>query len=190
MPKTVAKKKSDHSKPLTELDWIYAARRMLTEHGISGVRIEPLARHLGVSKGSFYWHFRDRRALLDAMLADWRQRAAVAIVEGLEHSGRSPREQLHAWFRLPFERSPIGIDQDFAMRLWGRVDPKAKAALAEMDEFRLRYSARLIEGLGVSPKEARARAILAYSYSRMALALPVGGDDPVHDLIEKILFNK
>jgi AcrR family transcriptional regulator len=190
LAKTVAAKKSARSKPLTALDWIVAARRILTEHGINDVRIEPLARHLGVSKGSFYWHFKDRRALLDAILADWRQRAAVAIIDRLEHSGQSPREQLHAWFRLPFERSPVGIDQDFAIRLWGRNDPKAKAVLAEMDELRLRYSARLIEALGMPAKEARGRAILAYSYARMALSLPIDGDDPVHAVIEKVLFNK
>jgi AcrR family transcriptional regulator len=190
LPKSAAAKKSGRNKPLTTLDWIYAARKILTEHGINDVRIEPLARHLGVSKGSFYWHFRDRRALLDAILADWRQRAAVAIIDRLEHSGQSPREQLHAWFRLPFERSPVGIDQDFAIRLWGRNDPKAKAVLAEMDELRLRYSARLIESLGVSAKEARARAVLAYSYARMAFSLPIDGDDPVHALIEKVLFDK
>jgi AcrR family transcriptional regulator len=190
LPSRLAKKLLNRSGPLTAIDWIKAALVTLAEQGIDGVRVEPLAKRLGVTKGSFYWHFKDRAALTDALLKAWSKRIGEAVAERLEQTDRSPRQELHAVLRLPFERSVSGADIDYAIRLWSRRDPKAKTALAKMDEVRLRQFSKLLIEIGVPAKEARARAILAYSYMRMAMSLPVKGDDRVHAVIEDILLRR
>src|SRR5215469_12958019 len=74
--------------------WITAALDVLASKGIEGVRVEILAKHLKITKGSFYWHFKDRRALLDAMLNEWRRRATFAIIDRLESSHEPPVQRL------------------------------------------------------------------------------------------------
>ncbi|WP_168073843.1 TetR/AcrR family transcriptional regulator [Caulobacter sp. SSI4214] len=187
----IAKQDTDQTGRLTARDWIRGALDILADQGIAGVRVEPLAKHLGVTKGSFYWHFKDRAALIDAMLEGWRKRATLAIIDRLEQSGEGPRQRLNALLNLPLagHRSARGADVELAIRLWGRRDPKAKAALAEVDELRLRYFTQLIEALGHSPEHSRARAVLAYSFMRVAAALPGGIDAKASALIENILFD-
>ena len=160
----------------TRLDaaaWIQAALEVLADQGIDGVRVEPLAKRLGVTKGSFYWHFKDRGALAEAMLDDWRRRATVGIIDRLERDHEPPPVRLERLLRLPFSspRSERGADVELSIRLWGRRDPKARAALEEVDTLRLRYMARLLEGCGVPREESEARATLAYSYMRVSASL-------------------
>ena len=64
--------------------WVAAAFRLLGRRGIAAVGVEPLAKALGVTKGSFYWHFTDRRALLQALLAYWEERETSAIIADVE----------------------------------------------------------------------------------------------------------
>jgi AcrR family transcriptional regulator len=153
--------------------WLLAGLGQLAEQGINGVKIETLAKRLGVTKGSFYWHFKDRETLLTAMLADWRRRATLDVIDRLERSEGEPADRLRRLLRLPMtgRASEWGADVELAIRLWGRHDPAARAALEEVDEVRLRYIARLIEAAGCRPGEAIARATLAYSYMRVASSL-------------------
>src|SRR5512147_372241 len=84
----------DHS----AADWLQAAFHALRTGGVAAVKIEPLARSLGLTKGSFYWHFRDREALLDALLAEWERRAGERILARIESAGKSPQERLSLLF--------------------------------------------------------------------------------------------
>jgi AcrR family transcriptional regulator len=161
--------------------WSRAALELLAEEGIDGVRVETLAKRLGVTKGSIYWHFKDRDALLQTMLTDWRRHATLAIIDRLEQTGEPPERRLRQLLHLPLAggRSKRGADVELSVRLWGRTDPRARAALEEIDQLRLRYIGRLLEECGISATEAPARAILAYSYMRVAASL-IGPDRPDH----------
>lgn len=150
-------------------DWIEAALRILAEQGVDGVRVEPLAKNLGVTKGSFYWHFKDRDALLERLLDQWRRHATLDIIERLERSADSVARLKHL-LRLPFhgEKSDRGAEVELSIRLWGRRDPAARAALQEVDKLRLKYIQNLLEEIGIKRSEAIPRAIYAYSFIRVA----------------------
>lgn len=153
--------------------WADAALAELAVHGIDGVRVEVLAKRLEVTKGSFYWHFKDRDALLAMMLERWRRRATLALIERLDRKSTSPQERLRELLRLPLklERSAHAAAIELAIRLWGRSDLRARQALEEVDELRLHYLEQLMIAAGSPPESARAKAILAYSYQRVAATL-------------------
>jgi AcrR family transcriptional regulator len=167
------KKAAGESTRLDADAWTQSGLDLLADRGIEGVRVEVLAKTLGVTKGSFYWHFRDRGALLDAMLDDWRRRATLMIIERLERDPEPPISRLTKLLRLPLAgpRSEQGADVELAIRLWGRHDPRARAALKEVDQLRLRYIGGLLKASGLPEDQIEARAILAYSYLRVAATL-------------------
>jgi AcrR family transcriptional regulator len=186
VPAAEGKKKKDTIR-LGAADWIEAALDVLSEHGIDRVSVEPLAKRLGVTKGSFYWHFKDRDDLLEAILGHWRRRATLQIIERIERADESPRDRFTRLMRLPFRgssRSRRGAEIELSIRLWGRSDPRARAALAEVDQLRLSYIRQLLVAAGVSEADAPARAIHAYSYMRVATTLIPPGDDALIDQCE------
>jgi len=172
-------KRTDRLEPS---DWIQCAQELLTERGIDGVRVEVLAKRLDVTKGSFYWHFKDREGLLNEMLQSWRKRATLGIIERLESTHESADRRLHRLLRLQFDarKAEIGAEIELSLRLWARHDPKAALALQEIDELRLRYIGKLLEELGIAKEETRARAMLIYCYMRVSRTLA----DPIRDKAE------
>ena len=169
--------------------WIAAALEMLEAHGIDGVRVELLARNLGVTKGSFYWHFKDRDALHVAMLDSWRRRATLSLIERLDRA-LAPKERLIALFRLPFSnpRSEQGAAVELAIRLWGRRDPRVLTVLKEIDQLRTEYITQLLRQCGVAESEARPRAILGYAYMRVGTTLIEGEPAEVVAMCEQLLL--
>ncbi len=189
MAKTARRKvEAEPTQRLSAEDWIRAGIEILSEQGIEAVRVEPLARMLKVTKGSFYWHFSDRAALQQEMLDFWRKRTTLLIIERLEHSSQTPQERLRALMNLAYGGPKSDYSAvELAIRLWGRSDAKARETLAEVDELRIKYFTRLIVATGVPQKEAVARAVLAYSYVRVAASLPPTSNPPL-SAIENILF--
>ncbi|MAK60231.1 MAG: TetR family transcriptional regulator [Ponticaulis sp.] len=186
---TTKKKKGSSRTKLEAQDWINAALDQLASHGIEGVRVELLAKRLNVTKGSFYWHFKDRDDLHESMLAHWRRRATLALIERLNKSESLPKDRLMKLLRLPIQgkRSAWGADVELAIRLWGKRDHRAAAALKEVDELRTRYITQLFVACGVPPEEAEARANLAYSYMRVAETLIDDNDEDMLARCEALL---
>jgi AcrR family transcriptional regulator len=153
--------------------WVRAGLELLAENGVDGVIVEALARRLGVTKGGFYWAFKDRDALLEAMLAEWRTRATLALIARLEQERDPPVERLRRLLRIPIvgPHAESGAGLELSVRVWGRRDPRARAALDEVDQLRLHYLEHLLIACGISKAEAPARAILGYSYMRVAGSL-------------------
>ncbi len=172
--------------------WVDAALAELGIAGIDGVRVEVLAKRLSVTKGSFYWHFKSRDALLVAMLSLWRRRATLALIERLESGQSSAEERLRRLLKLPLlgQRSASAADLELSIRLWGRRDERAQAALMEVDQLRLRYIERLLEELGMSPEEAAVRATLSYCYLRVAPTLIRGEALSMMKACEDILLGR
>ena len=147
-------------------DWLAAAAAALAEGGIAAVRVEVLAQRLGVTKGGFYRRYRDRRALLDALLEAWVEGRAEAIRQqtGLE-SGEAPAERLRAIIRIFAERlNPQGLAVELAIRQWARADAAAAAAVARVDAIRLESVAGLYAARGFPPEQARARGVILYAF--------------------------
>lgn len=170
--------------------WTDGALLLLAEEGIDGVRVEVLAKRLGVTKGSFYWHFKDRRALYDAMLSHWRRQATLALIERLDRGEAPARERLVRLLRLPVvgSRSSSAAEVELAIRLWGRRDEAARATLEEVDSLRLAYIQQLLVEMGRDAAQARASAVLAYSYIRVAATLIHKDDEELMESCENILF--
>jgi len=146
-------------------DWISAALDVLAAGGIDGVRVEVVAQRLGVTKGGFYRRYRDRRALLDAMLETWVAGRIDAIHRQTELGGETPRERLRSLIRLFSERlNPQGLSIELAIRQWARSDEGAAAAVARVDKVRLASVAALYELLGFSKTEAQARGVILYTF--------------------------
>jgi len=150
----------------TRLDaeaWITAAFDVLADRGIDAVRVEPLAKSLGVTKGSFYWHFADRRALLDAMLDTWMQGRVAAIRQQASYRG-APEAALRELADLYMRNANArGLAIELAIRALARTDDNAAKAVRNVDRERLQHVGDLFAGLGWA-RQAQARAVLFYSY--------------------------
>ncbi len=158
------------SKDSARLDaaaWTDAGLSVLAENGVGAVRVEPLARRLEVTKGSFYWHFKDRADLLAAMLVSWRRQATLKIIERIERTQRAPLEKLRQLIDLPVlgKNSARGASLELSIRLWAKSDASAAEALAEIDQQRLTHIAGLLKAAGVQDEaEVEGRAFLYYAY--------------------------
>ncbi|HMX17583.1 MAG TPA: TetR/AcrR family transcriptional regulator [Rhodocyclaceae bacterium] len=145
--------------------WIKAAIDLLADENLDGLRVEVLAKRLGVTKGSFYWHFKDRRDLLDAVLDDWKE---GRIRDIRKQTAADPGEELaairHTIAIYSAARNRRGIAIERAFRVWARHDPRAAAVVEEVDAVRLDCARRLFLARGVPTGEAAARSVLLYAY--------------------------
>ncbi len=159
--------------------WIDAAMDALAEGGVDAVRVEALAKRLRVSKGGFYWHFKDRPDLLDAVLQEWRDgRLAVIAGHTARDDGRDPKAVLNELLgRYAGARNRKGRAIELAVRDWARRDSAAAAVVAQVDDFRLERVASLFRDRGDGAEQAFARAYLFYAYVfGQSLLVPTPGD--------------
>ena len=150
---------------LSAEDWIKAAFCTLSAGGVQAIKAEAIARDLKVSKGSFYWHFKDVPDLKAQMLAHWSLTATGAIIADIDAAGGSPRDRLRLLVEeatgdrgLPYG----GMLTESAIREWGRHDATAASALKAVDTRRLAYVADLFEAGGFTPDRGAAKARLLY----------------------------
>jgi AcrR family transcriptional regulator len=144
---------------LTRQDWIDQGLKTLAETGVETVRVEPLARLMGVTKGSFYWHFRNREDLLEAILQEWVKRQTHSIIERVEAIGGDATTKLLYLFELAVQDDGRAEN---AIRAWAASDSKITAALVQVDQRRLDYTKDLFLQVGFAPFEAMVRARMVY----------------------------
>jgi AcrR family transcriptional regulator len=165
-PRAPIKRRRSRTEPeavrssLTPEAWIDAATAVLVDQGIDHVRVDVLAGQLEVTRGSFYWHFRDREDLLRRVLNAWRERATEQLTARLERASGDPQAQLRDVISLPFR----GRSASRAIRAWARRDELVRQAVDEADASRIGYHEQIFAALGFDAKEARCRAFLLYSY--------------------------
>ena len=136
-------------------DWIRAAMEGLLKQGPQGVRITRLARELGVTPGSFYWHFRDRDEFRDRILEYWMSQMIARAGSVAVGAGRGAL-QLRSLPNLLVERKLP--DYDAAMRIWALTDPVIAAGVAKADALRIRRVTSMFEEAGFSKEVAAVRA--------------------------------
>jgi AcrR family transcriptional regulator len=144
---------------LSAADWETAALDALAENGVAGVAIEPLARRLGVTKGSFYWHFADREALLAAALTHWEQSHTERVIDAVADV-RDPRERL---VRLISRVLAGGRSDRIHIALAAAQHPLVRETLARVTHRRLVYLESCYLELGQPRREAKRSALLAYA---------------------------
>jgi AcrR family transcriptional regulator len=150
---------------------VEAAYRAMADGGVVAVAVEPLARRLGVTRGSFYWHFEDRRSLIEAVLRRWEEEAteaAISVTEGVA----DPRERLVRLAEEAFGEvrgDDSGGGEIFRRRAFDLAvsdaaeDPVVRPFLMRVTERRIGYLEECYRALGLPPDEARHRAFLAYA---------------------------
>jgi AcrR family transcriptional regulator len=145
--------------------WIEAGLKQLGHSGIAGVRVEVLAEQLGITKGGFYRRFKDRRALLDAILESWAEGRIASVEEHGAKGGATPAERVRSMVKIyvgPVNAEGMAIE--IAIRQWARSDRGAAAAVARVDTARLKVGEAIYRDMGLTPAKARARAILLYAF--------------------------
>ncbi len=163
-------------------DWIKAGLKALAKSGFTALKADPLAKAVGVSRGSFYWHFADLGAFHAAVLKRWREIAAEQIIADVEVASGEP---LKALLRRTFGAR---LDLERAVRNWAAFDAAAQAAVRAIDRRRLDYIETLLEKRGLDAATAQARArILYWTFLGFALSgapVPAG---QLQNLLDEIL---
>lgn len=148
---------------------------------MGAVRVDPLAKSLGITRGSFYWHFKDRGALLQAVIDRWDAERTEGAIKANERAGGSPSERL-----LRLLRTCASNDGRFEMgiRAWASNNEQARRTVEHIDERRVAYMASLAIKAGVPEKDALARSRVGYlawlgSYSG---SVPAGVEERLLDM--------
>jgi len=142
---------------LSSKDWLDQGLKTLARHGFTALKAEPLAKEMGVSRGSFYWHFKDIDAFHAALLKHWQDVAAERIIADTEATAE--REALAALLRRAFGGR---LSLERAVRTWAANAPVARESVRAIDRRRLDYIAALLMRTGLSSAIAQARAQLLY----------------------------
>jgi len=146
--------------------WIEAAMGLLVDGGVDLVRVDVISRQIGVSRGSFYWHFKDRGDLLARLLQSWRDAATEQVTRRFADATADPSALMHELLNLPFRgRAALRAARiELAIRDWARRDPMARQAVDEADATRVSYIAQCFTALGFGIADARTRAGVLYAY--------------------------
>ena len=144
---------------LSSQDWADAALSALRERGPGAVAVEPLARVLGATKGSFYWHYRNREALLEAALSRWETQETDAVMAEAERGG-SPTDKLIRLFAVILEHAGRHPGH---LGLHTVDDPVVARAVARVSQRRIDYVQALLVAGDVPAPEASRRAQLLFA---------------------------
>ena len=149
-----------------------AACRAIAAGGVGAVAVEPLAQRLGVTKGSFYWHFPNRDALLRAALTRWEEVETEGVIRALAEIN-DPRDRLIRLIAEAFAGDEEAGDPEPAEPVRGVAftlavadaadDPMVQPVLRRVSERRISYLEECFRALGLAPEEACQRALLAYT---------------------------
>ena len=149
------------------IGWIEEGMRALASGGPDAVRIEPLARALGVTKGGFYWHFEDRRALMEEILDAWERVNVDEVITRIDAEPGDAREKLRRLSALALtQHEDLGIEPlqiDLAVRDWARRDKRVARRLRRVDNRRMEYMRDLFREFCPDEDDVEVRAMLSFS---------------------------
>ncbi|MGK3952431.1 TetR/AcrR family transcriptional regulator [Microbacterium sp. I2] len=141
--------------------WIEEGLRVLAEQGVDAVRVEVLARALGVTKGGFYGYFGDRDALLAAMLDAWEHESVDDVIERARNAEGDIVDQARIAGQLTFSNDRL-LPIDLAVRAWARRDPVVAERLHTVDNRRMQVLREAISSYCSDPGEVEARSLAAF----------------------------
>ncbi|MEU6084386.1 TetR/AcrR family transcriptional regulator [Streptomyces sp. NPDC047108] len=145
---------------LTAQDWTDAALTAIGEGGLSAVAVEPLAKRLGTTKGSFYWHFPSRDALIEAALSHWEETNTGRVIAEVEPE-TDPEKRLRRLFKaVPAATTGDPIEVTL---LTSVAHPQVASALRRVTERRIAFVTQIFTDLGFPADEAQRRGLLAYT---------------------------
>jgi len=140
-------------------DWLAAGLKILAKSGMEAVRVESLAKSMNVTKGSFYWHFKNREDLLEAMLQEWATRQTDNVISQVEAEGGDAKAKLLNLLRVCAQDDG---QLERAMRTWAANDARVATVIAQIDQRRMEYLQNLFRQISFPAVDAKARARLTY----------------------------
>jgi AcrR family transcriptional regulator len=146
---------------LSKSDWIEAAKAALASDGLAGVAVEPVAKRLGATKGSFYWHFRNRDALVQAVLEDWEKVTTDDAIDALRQMP-DPVERLRLLLHHAMDDQSPSAPLDLAIVALGS-DPRVRPVLGRVQAKRVAFLETIFTDMEFPREEAKQRARVAYS---------------------------
>ncbi|HYC82238.1 MAG TPA: TetR/AcrR family transcriptional regulator [Solirubrobacterales bacterium] len=142
--------------------WVEEGLRALAAGGPDAVRVDVLAKDLGVTRGGFYWQFGNRKALLEALLDAWERTSVDEVIERIEAGGGDARTKLRALFAVAASRRMV-LRVDLAVRDWARRDAAVAARLRRVDNRRMEYMRGLFGAFVADPDEVEARCTITFA---------------------------
>jgi AcrR family transcriptional regulator len=174
---------------LTKSDWIEHGLRTLASDGANALKVGPMATRLKVSRGSFYWHFRDIADFRAQVLQHWQERTTEQVIRDLEAAKAEPNRLKHLMRRAFVARRSL----ERAIRSWAAEDKDVAAAVAAVDTRRISYIAEMLVAAGVENRRALPRAAFIYwAYLGQPIvmdprhaSIPASALDEISDLFEE-----
>lgn len=139
--------------------WLKAAYEVLTESGVEAVKIMLLAEHLGLTRTGFYWHFKDREALLEAMISCWEEKNTGNLITRTEAYAESISEAMFNLFDCWLDDALFDARLDLAIRNWARNDSNLQIRLDRADKQRSEAVAAMFRRFGFSKIQAEVRSM-------------------------------
>jgi AcrR family transcriptional regulator len=160
------KKSAPENRRLSRKDWINGAIAFLSQHSVGTLRLDLLIKQMGVTKGSFYWHFASREALLDAVLESWQTHMIRDVEVWLESAAGSPADRVRRLLRIGISARPDvpGGPFELSLRDWARRDSRVAKIVMGVDAERLRIVKSLYLEMGLTADQAEAQALLHMTY--------------------------
>lgn len=156
--------------------WLEAAKRALLETGLEAVKIQPLASRLNISRTSFYWFFKDRNALLDALLEEWDTKNTGAFETACGAYAETITEAVLNLITVFHDEDLFEPQLDFAVRGWAHRTDAVMARVNAADERRLAAIRAMFERFGFAPDDADVRACTVYLVQIGYIAMQVRED--------------
>lgn len=147
---------------LSREHWIEVARRTLVRGGVAAIKVDQLARKLRVTRGSFYWHFKDRNDLLRSLLLSWKDTNTLPFHRVMQENVGKPVYQLAEFFCIWLRAEEFDPDYDSAVRDWARTSASTAGLVKQVDDARIDILRRLFFDLDYARLEADIRARVMY----------------------------
>ena len=173
---------------LDSTNWLDAARNALISGGIGAVKVEPLATSLGVTAGSFYWHFQNRDALYSSLLDDWRTENSAAMVRAAELEGATAEERFNALINLWVTEDGYSSAYDAAVRDWARTSDEVRNIVHAVDAARVSLLKGIFVDLGYDADRAEVRAQITYFHQVGYYALDLRYDEQTRLRLRPLYF--
>ena len=143
-------------------DWIRAALELLSAAGVEGIKIVPLAEYLGVTSGSFYWHFKNRRELYDALIDYWEREMTDTAIEAAKSFEGPPEERIWCLMKQVMSTGMAGLD--LAFWHWAQSDADASRIFKRVLKKRFSFAAWMFSKAGFSEEQAKIRGRMMVVY--------------------------
>lgn len=150
-------------------EWLATALELLSDRGVAAVTVEALAKSLGIAKSGFYWHFRNRQELLEALLDYWMREMTEVITADPEVMALGPAKRLERTAEMIIDRNLTRYE--LAIRQWALTDPVAARGVSKVNRVRLDVIRRTFAELGFEGDDLEMRTMLFVCYQSMEEAV-------------------